>query len=246
MSRVGKIARLPREIREELNRRMDDGEPGSKLLPWLEGLPAVREVMGEQFGGAAITKCNLSHWRKGGFAEWRAERDLVAKARELPREADELEAAAGGDITRKLGTVVAAHYAAALAGWDGESNEAFRARLKVLRELSRPIVALRRGDHHLARLKFDQERLEFAWEKLGDKAKGGHFGLEQAVGLVLEKFGSEPAEEPAIALAPDGEGHKLDGGSDLPPSREAGGGPGRGGAYLVLRKSVKSRLRSRW
>ena len=144
MSRVGKIARLPEVIREELNRRLADGQPGSTLLPWLEGLPAVREVMAEQFGGAAITKCNLSHWRKGGFAEWRAERDLVAKARELPREADELEAAAGGDITRRLATVVAAHYAGALAGWDGETNEAFRARLKRLQRLSGPIAALRR------------------------------------------------------------------------------------------------------
>src|SRR5271155_4441857 len=187
MSRVGKIARLPEAIREELNRRLAEGQPGSKLLPWLEALPAAREVMAEQYGGAAVTKQNLSEWRKGGFADWRFERDLMAKARELPREADELAGMVDGPITERLGTVVAAHYAGALAGWDGESNEAFRARLKVLRELSRPIVALRRGDHHLARLKFDQERLEFAWEKLGDKAKGGHFGLEQAVGIVLEK-----------------------------------------------------------
>jgi len=32
MTRVGKIARLPREIREQLNRRLQDGEPGKRLV----------------------------------------------------------------------------------------------------------------------------------------------------------------------------------------------------------------------
>jgi hypothetical protein len=49
MSRVGKIARLPEEIREQLNRRLADGEAGSVVLPWLEGLPGVQaEVCAEK------------------------------------------------------------------------------------------------------------------------------------------------------------------------------------------------------
>ena len=39
MTGNGKIARLPRAIRDELNRRMDDGQTGKELLPWLNGLP---------------------------------------------------------------------------------------------------------------------------------------------------------------------------------------------------------------
>lgn len=38
-ARTGKIARLPVAIREEVNRRLLDGEPASKILPWLNGLP---------------------------------------------------------------------------------------------------------------------------------------------------------------------------------------------------------------
>jgi hypothetical protein len=53
MSRVGKIARLPEEIREELNRRLANGEPGRAVLPWLEGLPAVKQVMAG-WGGEAL------------------------------------------------------------------------------------------------------------------------------------------------------------------------------------------------
>ncbi len=42
MKRNGKIARLPRAIRDELNRRMDDGQTGQELLPWLNGLPQAK------------------------------------------------------------------------------------------------------------------------------------------------------------------------------------------------------------
>jgi hypothetical protein len=60
MSGVGKIARLPEQIREELNRRLAYGQPGSAVLPWPEGLPVVKQVMARHFGGAAVTKHNLS------------------------------------------------------------------------------------------------------------------------------------------------------------------------------------------
>ena len=37
MSTLGKIERLPREVRDELNRRLDNNEPGGPLLEWLNG-----------------------------------------------------------------------------------------------------------------------------------------------------------------------------------------------------------------
>jgi hypothetical protein len=43
MARVGKIARLPLDTREELNRRLANGEVGGSLLWWLNGLPVARE-----------------------------------------------------------------------------------------------------------------------------------------------------------------------------------------------------------
>jgi len=43
MSRNGKIARLPRWIREELNRRLQRGQQGDSLLAELNRQPEVRK-----------------------------------------------------------------------------------------------------------------------------------------------------------------------------------------------------------
>lgn len=81
MSRNGKPARLPREIREELNRRLQDNEPGGSLLAWLNALPATQAVLAREFGACAISKQNLCEWRTGGFAEWQARQETLAQAR---------------------------------------------------------------------------------------------------------------------------------------------------------------------
>jgi len=71
-TRTGKIARLPRDIREELNRRLQDGEPGKQLLDWLNALPKIKAILAAQFGGRPINKQNLSEWRWGGYLDWEA------------------------------------------------------------------------------------------------------------------------------------------------------------------------------
>jgi hypothetical protein len=63
MTRNGKIARLPRAVRTQLNGRLGNGEPGPELLDWLNGLPEVRKVIQSQFDGTPISKQNLSEWR---------------------------------------------------------------------------------------------------------------------------------------------------------------------------------------
>src|SRR5438094_278684 len=44
MTRTGKIARLPHTIREQLNRRLQDGELGKPILQWLNSLPEVKAL----------------------------------------------------------------------------------------------------------------------------------------------------------------------------------------------------------
>ncbi len=165
MTRTGKIARLPCEIREELNRRLQENEPGGQLLSWLNALPAVQTVLARDFGGSPITKQNLYEWRIGGFAAWQARQETLAQARELMGEAAELAEATQGKLTDHLATVLAARYASALAGWNGEVTEELRRKLRALRGLCQDIVELRRGDHSGARLKMEQERLEWEQEK---------------------------------------------------------------------------------
>jgi hypothetical protein len=60
MTRNGKIARLTRPIRDELNRRLQDGEPGVRLVAWLNGLPETQKILQVDFGGRPISEQNLS------------------------------------------------------------------------------------------------------------------------------------------------------------------------------------------
>ncbi|MCX6954641.1 MAG: hypothetical protein NTV51_21005 [Verrucomicrobia bacterium] len=83
MTRNGKIALLPRTVRDALNGRLLDGEPGPGLLAWLNREPAVRAVLAEHFGGRAINPQNLSAWRLGGFADWCRQRDRLEIAERL-------------------------------------------------------------------------------------------------------------------------------------------------------------------
>ena len=75
---TGKISRLPREIREQLNQRMVGGEPGKRLVIWLNELPAVRALLAAEFDGAAINEQNLTNWKQGGFRDWRMEQEVAA------------------------------------------------------------------------------------------------------------------------------------------------------------------------
>ena len=165
MARNGKIARLPREIRDELNRRLQNGEQGGPLLAWLNELPQVRQTLVEGFGGCAISKQNLCEWRAGGFAEWQARQETLDQARELTADAHEITAATDGRLTDHLATVLAVRYASALAGWNGMVTDEFRRKLRALRGLCQDIVELRRGDHSGARLQMEQDRLEREREK---------------------------------------------------------------------------------
>jgi hypothetical protein len=159
MTRTGKIARLPREIRDQLNRRLQDGEPGTHLVVWLNSLPEAQTILAREFAGRAISEQNLSEWKQGGYRDWLARQDALAQVRDLAADAEELAHATDGALVEHLATVLTARYAAALADWQGEATDEFRRKLRSLRGLCQDIVELRRGDHSAARLKIEQERL---------------------------------------------------------------------------------------
>ncbi len=159
MTRTGKIARLPREIREQLNRRLAEGEFGSKLVEWLNGLSQVKNALAAGFNGREINEQNLSEWKQGGFRDWEARQETVWQARELAADAGEISAAAEGSLADHLAMTLVARYAGLMSGWDGEANDEFRRKLRALRSLSQDIVELRRGDHSAAQLKLEQDQL---------------------------------------------------------------------------------------
>jgi hypothetical protein len=166
MARTGKIACLPLEIRNELNRRLDDGESGRDLLPWLNDLPEVREMLARKFAGQPINKQNLGAWRAGGHRAWQARNEILSEARRemrseargLASDAGKLAGAAKGRLTDHLATVLAARYASVLLHWTGEVTEEFKGHVRVLGELCRDVGILRRGDHGGERMEMERAR----------------------------------------------------------------------------------------
>jgi hypothetical protein len=70
ITRIGKIARLPHSIREQLNLRLHDHQPHKTILPWLNSLPEAQAILAAEFDSRPITKQNLSEWKQGGFRDW--------------------------------------------------------------------------------------------------------------------------------------------------------------------------------
>jgi hypothetical protein len=172
MTRNGKIARLPRGVREELNGRLENGEPGVGLVEWLNGLPAVQQVLREQFGGRPINEQNLSEWKGGGYRDWQEQQEKRVMLRQLTEEAGELTEAAGGlEASRGLVPVLTAELA--LAAREGlqeltDPKERRRWLLEALAALAR----LRREEHLAGNLVVQQER----WER--EKAEAKSWGAK--------------------------------------------------------------------
>jgi len=77
MARRGKIARLPQTIREQINRRLQNGEEGQQVAEWLNTLPEVAALMKAEFDGQPINEPNLSHWKVGGYCEWEEQQEAL-------------------------------------------------------------------------------------------------------------------------------------------------------------------------
>ena len=158
-TRNGKIARLPLLVREHLNRRLQDGEQGKKLVAWLNSLPEVRSVIHTEFGGRPVREQNLSEWKQGGYRDWLA----LQEAREATARLDEERAECGGGETQPLSETLArwlaVRYAVAtrrLVATEGPEQ------WRLLRELSKDVVELRRGDHSAQRLELARARVAAA------------------------------------------------------------------------------------
>src|SRR6266446_3873145 len=102
LTRNGKIARLPLAVRQELNRRLDEGEQGKELVAWLNGLPEVQAILAAEFGGKPIREQNLSEWKQGGYRDWLAKREALEVAERLGEDATEWNAEGRGTLTDTL------------------------------------------------------------------------------------------------------------------------------------------------
>lgn len=161
-TRNGKIARLPLAVRQELNRRLDEGEQGKKLVAWLNELPAVQAIVATEFGGKAIREQNLSEWKQRGYRDHLARQEALEIAERLREDAAEWNAEGRASLTDTLALWLAARYAVATRR---VAETGGREGWRLLREMCGDIVELRKGDHAAERLQIERERLELEKEK---------------------------------------------------------------------------------
>src|SRR5271166_6272608 len=113
MSRVGKIARLPEQIREQINLRLENGEEGRDIVTWLNSLEEVKAVLAEKFEGCPINDGNLSEWKLGGFRDWQERRNALAEARRVMAEGLELAQTGNKALADNLAAWMLGRYAVA-------------------------------------------------------------------------------------------------------------------------------------
>ena len=113
MKRTGKIARLPHQLRDQLNQRLHNGAPGVDLIQWLNSLPEVQALLAEHFNGVPISPQNLSEWNNGGFLDWLATQELLEAAREFAANTAQLPGA-DGELAGSLSHAIIARYAVLL------------------------------------------------------------------------------------------------------------------------------------
>jgi hypothetical protein len=217
-ARNGKIARLPREIREQLNPRLERSEQSPTLLAWLNGLKEVKELLQDEFDAAPITKQNLSEWRKGGFQEWLDRCDLFAEYRKVEDFAQEVGEDRHDVPADAVATFLAVRHAALISRWDGEVDHKFEARVRVLDRLSRSVVRIQRStrqakrenDEYIHSLEEEEQRVkEYCKKKLLDQVWGLRRELELAPAFGGGELGRKIAKY-IVQLENDVPGAKLD------------------------------------
>jgi hypothetical protein len=181
-TRNGKIARLPKAVREQLNQRLENGEPGTALVEWLNSLPEVQGVVAAEFGGVAVRDQNISQWKQGGYRDWLMQQETLEMAQRIFDDGAELKEVMQGAPAEKMAVWVAARYlvrAKRLEGQDPGEEEVW----KRLREFCKDVVGLRRGDYHLERMKLEHEKF----------ADGKRNLLQRGLDELAEAFKQSPA-----------------------------------------------------
>jgi hypothetical protein len=156
-ARVGKIARLPHAVREELNERLREGAPLGEILSWLNALPAVRAVLRQRFAGAPISEQNLSRWRCGGYGGWLENQREREALDIMPAAGRHIDQAKREALTSQLALAVAARMVAELQKFN-EMPEG-PAKSAAWKDLIWSLTLLRRSEFYAGKLQLERNKL---------------------------------------------------------------------------------------
>ncbi len=158
MARTGKIASLPFEVQEILNHRLLNNERGPTLLPWLNSLVEVQEVINRDWEGEPVTDSNLSNWRTGGFEDWKKERAEVFRIRALNRHFADI-ADAGQNVFAGLSAQLADKLSLLFSAWTPEQQTELLESPKSLIGLLSAAASLQTAQVNEKRLTLDSKKL---------------------------------------------------------------------------------------
>lgn len=150
-----KISRLPREIRDELNLRILNGEPGSVILPWLNALPEMQEVIAKFFPhDGPVTDNNLSTWRNGQYAKWEERRERLQATKENAKFAADLAGAGKNAASKGAAEILAGSILQLLEATEGKLDP------KEFKSLVASVVMLRGAEIEQQRAELEKEKLK--------------------------------------------------------------------------------------
>ena len=156
---LGKISRLPHAIREQVNQRLLDAQPGAALLKWLNSLPEVRAILKAEFAGEPIDKHNLSEYRSRAFRKWQIQQDALQFCANFdhPPSPDPDHPQPAGPRLEHFVQWISLRLAALAetSSLDGDPQ----AQLRDVRNFLADIVALRRGELISRRISIEEQRL---------------------------------------------------------------------------------------
>ncbi|HTX20880.1 MAG TPA: hypothetical protein VMD27_03315 [Candidatus Aquilonibacter sp.] len=155
---VGKIGRLPKYIRDQLNRRIEDGEPGRELVKWLNCEPDALHLLQEQFEGRPITEQNLSEWKQRGYPEWLQQQETRLLVSNLTEQAEDLDEAADGmEISDRFASVIAAELICVTSARLKKETDTEK-RCKIIYEVLPKLSQLQCDGHRAVRTLIKRER----------------------------------------------------------------------------------------
>ncbi len=154
---LGKLSRLPREIRDQLNQRLDDAQDPDAILQWLNSLPEVQAVVNAHFDGKPIDGGNLSEYRKRAFRKWQIQRDALEFCSGFAAQDSPDHPPAALPRIEHFVQWISLRLAAAAESSDIADEP--HAELRDLRSFLADIVALRRGELIARRIGLEEQRL---------------------------------------------------------------------------------------
>jgi len=165
VTRRGKIARLPLAIREEVNRRLLEGEPYKMICRWLNALPETLSVL-DSFGEQPIDEKNMSDWKAGGYADWLHRRESIAQTRELSKYAVEFAKASGGNLTEGAAAILSGKILEVLEDFsklqprpEDPDPKQISETVQAINTMVDAISSLRSGDHDKVKLAQNEKKL---------------------------------------------------------------------------------------